>query len=305
MTRRPLVTAALLLPATLGTAAGQDGGFRPTPGFAPPPVPPAPAAADERFDADPRFDAVPPAFGPRPTSQPQFRSGTAIGDYGPPPSAAPADTARDVRRRSVRSIPGITPAASPGVLIPRGRGRSVKQLSWTYIEPPEPRVLAVHDIITVLVDEKSEVTVQSRFDRQKTSSLVAELKEFVRLDDSGRLVASALNQPTIDAAVQARIQANGNLADREGIRYRIAAEVVDVLPNGNVVLEARKSIRSNRDVWEYTLTGTLSSDKVNRDLTAVSEDVANLRIEKRQQGKIYDSTKRGWGLRMLDKLIPF
>ena len=93
--------------------------------------------------------------------------------------------------------------------------------------------------------------MQSRFDRQKTSSLVAELKEFVRLDDNGRLVALGPER-TDDRRRRAgpASRRTGTSPTGRGIRYRIAAEVVDVLPNGNVVLEARKSIRSNRDVWE-------------------------------------------------------
>lgn len=186
-----------------------------------------------------------------------------------------------------------------------GPARTVRELSLIYIDEPEPRELKVHDIVTVIVDEKSRVSVTSRFDRQRNGTLKAELKEFLRIDDNGNLANAALNAPTIDGTLQNRFQANGQMTDGEGIQYRIAAVVVDVLPNGNLVLEARKSIRSNRDIWEYSLTGTVRSKDVAKDNTVLSENIAYLNIEKHQRGKVYDSTKRAWGTLIYDVIFPF
>ena len=183
--------------------------------------------------------------------------------------------------------------------------RQMRDFSWIYIDSPQPREIQVHDIITILVDEKSEVTINSRFNRQRTATLKAELKEFIRINDAGNLGNAASNQPTIDGNLQNRLQSNGGLTDQEGIRYRIAATIVDVLPNGNIVLEARKSIRSNRDLWEYSLTGVLRSQDIAQNNTAVSEDIANLRIVKRQRGKVYNSTRLPWGSRLWDMIFPF
>ena len=61
------------------------------------------------------------------------------------------------------------------------------------------------------------------------------------------------------------------------MRFRIAATVVDVLPNGNLVLEARKSIRSNQDLWEYSLTGEVRSIDVSSNNTVLSDHIANFK----------------------------
>ncbi|MCA9014856.1 MAG: flagellar basal body L-ring protein FlgH [Planctomycetaceae bacterium] len=181
----------------------------------------------------------------------------------------------------------------------------IRDYSLIYVPAPEPIVVKVHDIISILVDEKSSVTVDSRFNRNRSETLKAELKEFLRIDEAGNLAPAALNSPKIDAQLQGRLQSTGQLADREGIQYRIAAIVVDIRPNGNLILEARKSIRTNRDVWEYRLTGEIRSKDVNRDNTALSENIANLNIEKHQRGKVYQSTKRPWGVVLYDWFFPF
>ncbi len=231
----------------------------------------------------------PPAAGP-----PAVRSrdgGLPVGPaFGSPRQAVPA-AATPVRI-------GVRPG---GPRVPR----SIRALSLTHIALPEPRAITVHDIITVLVDEKSEIAVQSRFDRRRNATLEASIDEFVRLDPTGRLILSATGDPSIDLGAGVRTQANGSSIDSEAVRYRIAAEVVDVLPNGNVVLEARKQIRDNKAVFEYTLTGTIAAEKVNRDMTALSEDVAALKIEKRTSGKVRNSTRLPWGAQVLDAVWPF
>ena len=187
------------------------------------------------------------------------------------------------------------------------RPRRIRDYSWIYIDPVKPRVIKVHDLVTIIVDEKSEVIVKSGFTRKRTASLESRVKRVCSTCYQTVIweMQQSHSQPTIDAASTNSIQSTGDLKDSEGIRYRIAATIVDVLPNGNLVLEARKSIRSNKDVWEYSLTGIMRSEDVNRDNTALSENVANLIIEKRQRGKVYDSTKRPWGYRVYDFFSPF
>lgn len=188
----------------------------------------------------------------------------------------------------------------PPVFVPR-----MRDYSWIYIELPPPRLVKVHDIITVLVNENSEVTQDSRFERQRNAQIRAQIRQFIRLDDELRLKPAAKDSPTIDAQLRSQLQANGLAKSREGIRYRIAATVVDVLPNGTLILEARKTIRTNEELWEYSLTGRIRSEDILANNTVLSENIANLDIVKRERGKVYDSSKRGWLLLIYDKLLPF
>src|SRR5262245_51490647 len=76
----------------------------------------------------------------------------AVPDTAPPPAMIDPD--------------GMTVAPQPlplppGPIPPRALRR--RDLSWIYIDRPRPRKVGVHDIITVIVDEKSEVTQNSRF----------------------------------------------------------------------------------------------------------------------------------------------
>ena len=177
--------------------------------------------------------------------------------------------------------------------------------SWTSIEKPAEREYKVGDLVNVIVSEKSEVTINSRFNRQRTSSFAAELKEFVRISDGLTLENTASTSPGIDSSQQDRIQSTGQVTDREGITYRIAARIVDIRPNGNLILEARKKINTGDDHWEYRFHGEIRYEDILSNNTVLSENVADLDIEKIQGGRNHSSVKRRWGTKLYDMLWPF
>jgi flagellar L-ring protein precursor FlgH len=89
------------------------------------------------------------------------------------------------------------------------------------------------------------------------------------------------------------------------MKFRITAEVIDIRPNGTLVLEGRRTIRANEEVWELSLGGVIRPEDVLPDNTVLSEDVADLRIIKREKGHVVDGYQRGWLLKWLDHYQPF
>ena len=302
---RPLAAQPTPLPAPddLGTIElGPQGvpQFEPAPpgGLTAPPVarplPPAPQPYGAAPNAGEPYAAQPyqsPYQSPYQTPAPQPHApfaGSIGGDHLPP------------QHRQTVLVPVEPP---PALLLPTV-APTIDDYSWILIEKPRPRPIRVHDLITVTVDDKNEVFVDNRFNRSRISQMKAELKEFIRLKD-GRLENAGANSPTIDANLQSRLNSSGQIQASEGIKSIVTASVVDIQPNGNLVLEAKKEVRTNRDVWEYRLTGVIRPEKISRDFTALSEDLAELKIEKKQNGKVHQSTKRPWGVVLYDLLSPF
>lgn len=247
----------------------------------------------------------------QPSARPFVRPSTS--DSWPGPQASAPRPGFQVSRGFAANSSPIqqTAATDRFQLLPTGpvllgtQRKRIRDYSWIYIDPPMPAEIKLHDIVTIIVDEKSEVIMNSKFNRQRRSILKAELKEFVRIGKSGNLTNAAINAPSIDAQLQGTLNSTGQLTDQEGIKYRIAATVVDVLPNGVLQLEARKKIQTQDDISEYTLTGELRASDVAPDNTASSENIASLNIVKHQNGRVYDATKRNWGYRLYDLLFPF
>jgi len=181
----------------------------------------------------------------------------------------------------------------------------VRDFAWSYVDSPKPQEIKVHDIITVTVKEAAETNAKSTYNRQRNGQYTAQLAQFIRINSQGNLDNAAQNSPEIDGELQSRLQSTGQVTESESMKYRIAATVVDILPNGVLVLEAHKSIVDNKDLWEYTLTGKVDPKKVSPDGSVLSENVADLSIAKHQYGKLHDSTKRAWFIQLYDWIGPF
>ena len=97
-----------------------------------------------------------------------------------------------------------------GFNVGRQHKRRMQDYSRIYIEKTLPREIKVHDIVTIVVNEKAEINLNSRFNRQRQASLKAELKEFLRLSEDGNLTNAAENQPKIDATLNGRLSGNGH-----------------------------------------------------------------------------------------------
>ena len=76
-------------------------------------------------------------------------------------------------------------------------------------------------------------------------------------------------------------------------------------PNGTLVLQARKQIKTDDEEQQFILTGTCRVEDVSADNTILSTQLFDLQLEKNHNGAVRDATKRGWFLKFLDALNPF
>ena len=175
--------------------------------------------------------------------------------------------------------------------------------------PPEAehRELQINDIITVLVDYRSsmmsegDAEARARRQLQRGAVRLADVRRQGHLSRAAG--ATAIHASTVRCSSQYRTESDMEL--RDALTFRIAAAVVDIRPNGNLVIEARREIRINEEVWMQSLTGVVRRQSIGPDRTVRSDEVAELRIEKREKGFVNDSYTRGWFTRWYDKWKPF
>ncbi len=178
--------------------------------------------------------------------------------------------------------------------------------SWTYQPPQEPRELKIHDLISVVVDEKSQVISEGEMDRRKKANLSMVLEDWLKLDGLDILPAPQSNgDPAISGSVDSKYRAESELESRDAMQFRIAAEIVDIRPNGLLVVEGHRTIRNNSEVWEMSLSGIVRPEDVLPNNSVLSECIADLRIYKREVGHVRDGYRRGWMLNWLDRYQPF
>ena len=69
--------------------------------------------------------------------------------------------------------------------------------------------------------------------------------------------------------------------------------MVDIRPNGNLVLEAHSYQQDNDEVIESSLTGLVRREDVLPNNTVFSQKIAELSVHKRETGHIRDAYRRG------------
>src|SRR5207249_1610300 len=100
-------------------------------------------------------------------------------------------------------------------------------------------------------------------------------------------------------------QGQGEVDRADTFTARITAEVLDVKPNGTLVLQARKRIKTDEEEQMFTLTGICRVDDVTADNSVLSSQLYDLELTKNHQGDVRAATKRGMVGKLLDVFNPF
>ncbi|MGW8257361.1 MAG: flagellar basal body L-ring protein FlgH [Thermoguttaceae bacterium] len=186
------------------------------------------------------------------------------------------------------------------------RPLNLPEYSWTYQKPMEQHPLRLHDIVTVAVDEKSVVISEGQMDRKKKAYGDLKLPNWILFKGLSMIAdPQTAGTPHVRGEVDNKMRSQANLETRDSMRFRIACNIVDIRPNGNLVIEGRRTIKNNNDTWEYSLNGEIRAEDVLPNNTILSENVSNMRLVKRESGHVRDGYRRGWFLQWLDKYQPF
>lgn len=183
---------------------------------------------------------------------------------------------------------------------------TLQTASWMYTPPSAARVLRLHDIISIRVDELAQTTAQGDANSRKNSLYDAVLQEWVQLSSLSLKPAEQNDgDPRATGLVNEVYRANSTLRTRESVTFNIAAEISDIRPNGNIVLTAQKSIVLNDNEFEVSLSGICRPDDIGPDNIVLSKDILDLQIAKNERGQVRDGYSRGWLTKFFYRIKPF
>jgi flagellar L-ring protein FlgH len=183
---------------------------------------------------------------------------------------------------------------------------TMQQSSLIYSAAPEARAFQMQDIIQVRVDETARTSSQGRNDQRKNVSFNAILNNWVRLNGlrKAEIDEMADGNPQIRGSLQETYRAENQLETTERLTLSIASRIVDIRPNGNLVIEGHKEVRINDQVWRVALHGTCRQQDIGRDNTITSDRVIDFRLEKLESGTTRDGYRRGWLKSAYDRWAP-
>jgi len=223
-------------------------------------------------------------------------------DVRPAPSSQPALGPPSTPAQAL-AVRGTLEAERP-VLKPNA---TLLKVSPIAVDVPEPAKIRVHDLVTIIIRESKTATTDSKLESKKDWTLESELKKWLRLSDRHGIVPAKFSQgnPALSLDWKDDYSGDGKYDRRDELTTRITATVIDVKPNGNLVLEATKQIRVDDEGYTITLTGECRSRDVTPENTILSTQIARPEINVQHTGAVRDAARRGWLKRGLDWLRPF
>lgn len=161
------------------------------------------------------------------------------------------------------------------------------------------------DILTIVVNEQLTGALTSSTTATKKDSTAVGRSEVPFLGD----VLKFLKIPSLgvlgnkSSNADSTISGSGTTTAQNRLNGRAAVTVVEVMPNGNLVVEGKKNLHINKENVTLTITGVVRRDDVRADNTVLSENVADAEIKATGRGVIADRQRRGILTRILDWLF--
>ncbi|HTR42083.1 MAG TPA: flagellar basal body L-ring protein FlgH [Pseudomonadales bacterium] len=169
----------------------------------------------------------------------------------------------------------------------------------------DKRSLTVGSIITIAVSENSTENKNNATATERKSSLSAAITSFLYPPGAtpigtvgGQLPAMAYNSDAVH-------NGSGVISDSETIVAQIAVQIVDVLPNGNLVVQGKRETSFSHEQQQIILRGIVRPEDVLANNTVFSYNVADATIQFIGKGTVSDGTNKGWFVRIWDKINPF
>ena len=184
----------------------------------------------------------------------------------------------------------------------------MNQVSFLTVPEQQPKKLKKHDLVTIVIREESDIQSKGENDFQKDAHLLGEANQMVKVK-FGKGSIYGLPTPQTPAAVELTgnrtFKGTGELDRTDSFIGRITAEVIDVKPNGTMVLQARKHIKADTEEQMLILTGTCRVEDVTADNTVLSTQLGDLDLQKNHNGDVRTATSRGLLPKLLDFINPF
>lgn len=161
------------------------------------------------------------------------------------------------------------------------------------------RARNIGDILTVVIQEQHSVRNQDKIERRNDTSLAARLETYSLSDDTFKTG----NLPRIDIRKESDFLGESKQNSGSEVRASIAVVVVDVQPNGNLVVAGTRTVTVNDETRTLRISGLVRALDVTPNNTVGSAQVADARIAILGEGGGTRQVTRGPVGQLFDTLV--
>lgn len=159
----------------------------------------------------------------------------------------------------------------------------------------------IGDVLTIIIVEDSKVDNKAKRDLQKETERSSAFNGDLNIDH----VLPSIPGFTMNAESANEMKSKADLKDERSFEDRISVVVVDILPNGNLVVIGTRDRNIAGDTQTIEVSGIVRPSDITFTNMVRSEQVANFRIISQNGGVSAPYTRPGWLGRVFDVLWPW
>lgn len=226
-------------------------------------------------------------------------SSTKIGEA---PELSPINATADRTAMVTYSLPNTieTPVSFPGASASLWTGDRGSLLG-------ERRAMQRGDILTVVIEIDDRAEISNSSDRSRSASQQLGVPQLFglpqRIDARAPDGASLANAVSVNS--QSAANGDGSVSRNEKLTLRVAATIIDVLPNGVLSVEGQQEVRVNFEVRELLVSGFVRPADITRQNEITYDKIASARISYGGRGQITDVQQPRYGQQALENVLPF
>jgi len=168
------------------------------------------------------------------------------------------------------------------------------------------RARKVNDVVTIVVDESAKASKAAGTALSRQSSADLGISAFLGLEKSVVKGNSNVDPAAlVKADGKTAFDGSGKTTREETLTTTVTAMVKEILPSGNMLIEARRDVGVNGEKQVMILHGIIRPEDVDAFNSVPSSRVAQARIEYYGEGVISEKQNPGWMGKIIDHLWPF
>ena len=192
----------------------------------------------------------------------------------------------------------MTARPSPRFDMPSGNG-AIYQAANSRPLFEDRRARYVGDTITVKITESTTASTKSNNKLDKSNVATASVSGLTGLPGKG-LLGLDLNAKSANA-----FSGKGEAANNNIFTGNMTVTVIDVMPNGNLLISGEKQLAIGSEQEFVRISGVVNPSFVDAFNVVESSKIADARIEYKSSGQVSDGQVMGWLARFFLNVMPF
>jgi flagellar L-ring protein FlgH len=163
------------------------------------------------------------------------------------------------------------------------------------------------DILTVVIEIDERAEISNATDRSRTGSESLRIPQLFGLPQrvDPNLPAGASLSDAVSVTSNSQSAGDGSVKRNEKLTLRVAATILNVLPNGVLSISGSQELRVNFELRELLVTGYVRPEDISRQNEITYDKIASARVSYGGRGQITDAQQPRYGQQILDTVLPF